>query len=64
MEAALVWANTGWKRPTIWAGDFADNTASGQVLVKSGFLYTGDVELRAGAARPDPVATRMMVWLT
>ncbi len=63
VSAALTWAKAGWKRRVVWAGHFADNPASGQVLVKSGFLYTGEVELRASAARPDPVETRMMVWL-
>ncbi|MBN9318497.1 MAG: N-acetyltransferase, partial [Caulobacterales bacterium] len=28
-----------------------------------GFLYTGDVALRPSAARGEPAATRMMVWL-
>ena len=46
------------------AGHFADNPASGQVLCKAGFLYTGDVELRPSAARGRAdVPTRMMVWL-
>jgi RimJ/RimL family protein N-acetyltransferase len=62
--AALGWARTEWRRNVVWAGHFADNRASGQVLVKAGFLYTGDVERRPCAARGgEPVATRMMVWL-
>jgi len=48
----------------VHAGWFADNPASGQVLCKAGFLYTGDVEPRASVARGrDDVPTRMMVWL-
>lgn len=62
--AALGWARDGWRRNVVWAGHFADNRASGQVLVKAGFLYTGDVERRASLARGGaPVPTRMMVWL-
>lgn len=63
LTAALAWAKADWRRNVVWAGHFADNRASGQVLVKAGFLYTGDVELRISAARGEPVATRMMVWL-
>jgi RimJ/RimL family protein N-acetyltransferase len=42
---------------------FADNDASGQVLIKAGFLYTGVVEHQAVRSRAAPAATRMMVWL-
>ena len=37
--------------------------ASGQVLCKAGFLYTGDVEVTWSEARQAAVRTRMMVWL-
>ena len=48
----------------VWAGHFADNRAAGQTLCKAGFLYTGDVEVRACAARDGAgVRTRRMVWL-
>ena len=40
-----------WRKNVVVAGHFADNPASGQVLCKAGFLYTGDVELRPSAAR-------------
>ncbi|MFZ5718749.1 MAG: GNAT family N-acetyltransferase [Pseudomonadota bacterium] len=63
LTAALAWAKGDWRRNVVWAGHFADNRASGQVLVKAGFLYTGDVEPRLSAARGEPVPTRMMVWL-
>ena len=63
LTAALRWVKFDWRRHVVWAGHFADNRASGQVLVKAGFLYTGDVEWRMSAARAEPVATRMMVWL-
>ena len=53
-----------WRRNVVVAGHFADNPASGQVLCKAGFLYTGDVELRPSRGpRRDDVPTRMMVWL-
>jgi RimJ/RimL family protein N-acetyltransferase len=45
------------------AGHFADNAASGQVLVKCGFLYTGEVQQRFSLARGEEAATRMMIWL-
>jgi RimJ/RimL family protein N-acetyltransferase len=63
-SAALGWARADWRKNVVWAGHFADNRASGQVLVKAGFLYTGDVEARPCAARGgQAVPTRMMVWL-
>jgi RimJ/RimL family protein N-acetyltransferase len=62
-RAALDWARREWRRKVVTGGHFADNPASGQVLVKAGFLYTGDVELRWSQARQGPVRTRMMVWL-
>jgi RimJ/RimL family protein N-acetyltransferase len=45
------------------SGHFADNDASGRVLAKAGFLYTGEVEPRFSVARGEEAATRMMVWL-
>ena len=64
LTAALRWMRFDWRRNVVWAGHFADNRASGQVLVKAGFLYTGDVEVRRSAAREGAgVRTRMMVWL-
>jgi RimJ/RimL family protein N-acetyltransferase len=62
-RAALDWARRDWRKKLVVAGHFADNPASGQVLCKAGFLYTGDVELRWSQARQGRVRTRMMVWL-
>lgn len=62
-RAALKWARDGWGRKVIYAGHFADNPASGAVLMKCGFLYTGDVKPQPCASRGDEVDTRMMVWL-
>ncbi len=59
---ALGWgAERGLRAAT--AGHFADNPASGRVLEKAGFLYTGDVEARPCLARGAPQSTRVMAWL-
>jgi RimJ/RimL family protein N-acetyltransferase len=63
VRAALGWARSEWRRNVVWAGHFSDNAASGQVLCKAGFLYTGDVERRPSIARGGEAPTRMMVWL-
>jgi RimJ/RimL family protein N-acetyltransferase len=63
VDAALGWAGGGWGHRYLLAGHFADNPASGQVLVKTGFLYTGDVVPRFSMARGEEAPTRMMVWL-
>jgi RimJ/RimL family protein N-acetyltransferase len=62
-RAALTWAAKDWGRRMIQSGHFDDNPASGAVLVKSGFIYTGVIERRFSRARRAPAATRMMVWL-
>ena len=61
--AALEWAERQWGKRAVTAGHFATDPASGAVLHKAGFLYTGDVELRPSFARAKPAPTRMMVWL-
>ncbi|WP_309603960.1 GNAT family N-acetyltransferase [Phenylobacterium sp.] len=64
VRGALKWVKRDWRRHVVVAGHFADNPASGTVLCKAGFLYTGDVEPRASVARSrSDVPTRMMVWL-
>lgn len=63
LGGALSWMKSEWRRNVVWAGHFADNRASGQVLVKAGFLYTGDVELQDCLARGEKVPSRKMVWL-
>jgi RimJ/RimL family protein N-acetyltransferase len=45
------------------AGHFSDNPASGRVLEKAGFLYTGETRRQFSRARGEPTDTRMMVWL-
>jgi RimJ/RimL family protein N-acetyltransferase len=61
--AALDWARRVWKRKVLAAGHFLDNPASGRVLEKAGFLYTGEVKRRPCLARDTEVDIRMMVWL-
>ena len=61
--AALGWASADWGRKAIISGHFADNAPSANVLIKSGFLYTGEVQMRHSRARGEAAPTRMMVWL-
>ena len=63
LDAALVWASRKWKRRALAAGHFTDNAASGRVLEKAGFLYTGEVRRGVSRARGTMVDTRRMVWL-
>jgi len=60
---ALRWAADGWGKRSVASGHFADNAASANVLIKSGFLYTGEVQLRHSRARGRIAPTRMMVWM-
>jgi RimJ/RimL family protein N-acetyltransferase len=62
-NAALDWARAGWGKRLVVSGHFADNPASGRVLEKAGFLYTGVVQPRHSVARGEVAPTRMMVWL-
>ena len=62
-SAALLWAGKDWGRRVVMSGHFADNPASGRVLEKAGFLYTGEIQSRRSTARGAAAATRMMVWL-
>jgi RimJ/RimL family protein N-acetyltransferase len=63
VAAALHWAAEDWGRKAISSGHFADNPRSANVLIKSGFLYTGEVQMRHSRARGAVAPTRMMVWL-
>ena len=61
--AVCDWAAATFGARALIAGHFADNPASGRVLIKCGFLYTGEVQQRFSLARGEATATRMMVWL-
>ena len=63
LEGALVWASRRWKRRALMSGHFSDNPASGRVLEKAGFLYTGETRRAFSRARAAEADTRMMVWL-
>ena len=63
LDAALVWASRKLKRRALVAGHFADNPASGRVLEKAGFLYTGETRRAWSKARRAEADTRMMFWL-
>jgi len=63
LQGALMWAAGDWRKRLVVAGHFADNPASGQVLVKAGFLYTGEIKALPSKARGEPTPTRMMIWL-
>lgn len=63
LEGAIAWASKAWRRRALVAGHFADNPASGRVLEKAGFLYTGEVRKGFSRARGAETETRRMVWL-
>ena len=63
VTAALSWARDVLGFRAVASGHFADNPASGRVLAKSDFLYTGEVQARVSLARQAVAPTRMMVWL-
>jgi len=63
LSSALAWASTDWRRKLVVAGHFADNPASGEVLCKAGFLYTGERKPLPSKARAEPAEARMMIWL-
>jgi len=64
VTAALDWVKDEWGKRYVVAGHFADNPAAAEVLIKAGFLYTGEVQTVASRARAGAeVPTRMMVWL-
>lgn len=63
LEGAVAWASRAWGRRALMAGHFVDNPASGRVLEKAGFLYTGEVRSGFSRARDSEAHTRRMVWL-
>jgi RimJ/RimL family protein N-acetyltransferase len=63
VAASMGWVRADWRKRMVISGHFADNPASGQILIKAGFLYTGEVIGRFSVARGEETPTRMMVWL-
>jgi len=62
--AAVVWAHRYWGKRCLVSGHFANNPASGAVLSKAGFLYTGEVTKQPSLARGGQVVhTRRMIRL-
>jgi RimJ/RimL family protein N-acetyltransferase len=59
----LDWAQVERGMRAAASGHFDDNPASGRVLEKLGFLYTGAIVKRRSYARRTLARTRMMVWL-
>ena len=58
-----MWASRDWGKRCVTAGHFEDNVASGLVLTKADFLYTGVVREMPSIARGEVARSRMMVWL-
>jgi RimJ/RimL family protein N-acetyltransferase len=63
LVGAMTWAARDWRRRVVAAGHFSDNPASGVVLCRAGFLYTGDVVMQTSLGRPAPAPARRMIWL-
>lgn len=63
VQGLLSWARREWRRKLVVAGHFDDNPASGRVLEKAGFLYTGERRPMFSLARDAWTASRMMIWL-
>ena len=61
--AAALGRAREWGLRAVGSGHYVDNPASGRVLEKAGFLYTGARLPRMSLARGEEVETRMMVWL-
>jgi RimJ/RimL family protein N-acetyltransferase len=63
LKTAMSWVRRDWGKRCVLACHQADNSASGAVLGRAGFLYTGRVEERPCKARGERVAVRWMAWL-
>ncbi len=60
-RAAIAIARDGLRLPRLLAGHFTDNPASGRVLQKLGFSYTGTITQRFSAGRGTSALCRDMV---
>jgi len=63
LTAAMAWARDEWEQRCVVAHYFVDNPASGAVLVKAGFLHTGEIAPRPCRARGEDTPSRGMIWL-
>lgn len=63
VQGILSWARRDWRRRVVAGAHFTDNPASGRVLEKAGFLYTGERVPMFSVARAAATEARMMVWL-
>ncbi len=63
LEAALGWTRARLGARAITSSHFVDNPASGWVLTKAGFLYTGEVRPLRSTGRGETVLARKMIWL-
>jgi RimJ/RimL family protein N-acetyltransferase len=63
LAAVMPWARDAWGRRCVIACHHHDNPASGSVLIRAGFLYTGRVEALPCKARGEAVDCRWMIWL-
>lgn len=63
VTAALAWAARDWGRTHVRAWRLDENPASDAVLVKSGFLYTGERRQTFVTSRGEALPSRGMIWL-
>jgi RimJ/RimL family protein N-acetyltransferase len=63
VKATLVWAARDWGRTYVRAWRLDENPASDAVLVKAGFLYTGERRQTLVTSRGEALPSRAMIWL-
>lgn len=63
VTAALTWAARDWGRTHVRAWRLDENPASDAVLVKAGFLYTGERRQTFVTSRGEALPSRGMIWL-
>lgn len=63
LTAAMGWARSALGARAMVSSHFVDNPASGWVLTKAGFLYTGEVRPLRSTGRGETVLARKMIWL-
>jgi RimJ/RimL family protein N-acetyltransferase len=63
VKAALAWAARDWGRTYVRAWRLDENSASDAVLVKAGFLYTGERRQTFVLSRGEALPSRGQIWL-